>query len=140
MDNLTLGLEVMLIGFTVVMVTLYLLYLVLLGFSRCCVKLEPEVKIQNKLEAPPHAVMEAVAATHVAATISQDSFGTAPEIIAAITAAISVYMDLPSTRFELVSVQPAFTSQRVSNQWSVTGRKKLMEKRQDLAMFRRERK
>ena len=141
MENLALGFEVMLIGFTVVMVTLYLLYLILLGFSRCCVKPEkPEVKVHNNIQAPPPAVMEEVAAAPVAATMSQHSFGTAPEIIAAITGAISACMELPSTQFEIVSVQPAFSSQNVSSQWAATGIKRLMEKRQDLAMFRRERK
>jgi len=38
MENLYFGLEVLVIGFTVVMVTLYVLYLVLVGFSRACAR------------------------------------------------------------------------------------------------------
>ena len=138
MDNLTLGLEVMVIGFTVVMITLYLLYLILLGFSRFCSRpAKPEASKKSPTAVPPVALQETATAP-VAAAVSQQSFGTAPEIVAAITAAISACMDTSATQFGIVSVQPVHSTASGSK-WAVAGRKRLMEKRQDLVMFRRER-
>jgi len=138
MENITFGLEVLVIGFTVVMVTLYVLYLILLGFSRCCARpAKPEPK-KEQIITPPPAVLDEVGLAPVAAAVSQHAFGTAPEVVAAITAAITACLEMPSGQFEIVSVQPAFSAQGPAN-WPLSGRKRLMERRQDLSMFRRER-
>ena len=140
MDNLSYSLEVMIVGFTVVVISLYLLYLVLVVFSRCCVRpAKPEPQKTNSTNVPPAVMAEANSAP-VAAAVSepQQSYGTAPEIIAAITAAVSASMNMPANQFEIVSVQRP-QSNCNGSEWAIAGRKRLMEKRQDLAMFRRER-
>lgn len=142
MNNLTFGLEVMVIGFVVVMVTLYLLYLILVGFSRCCVRPVRSKPVNGSNSTMPPAVLQEAGAAPVAAAVSQQAFGTAPEIVAAITAAISACLNTPANQFEIVSVQTVQPAHSTANgsDWTVAGRKRLMEKRQDLAMFRRERK
>ena len=144
MENLNFGLEIMVIGFSVVIISLYLLYLILLGFNRCCVQpVKPEAQRKNITNVPPE-IMEETRNAPVAAAVShnqQSYYGTAPEIVAAITAAVSVCLDVPASEFEIVSVesvQPVPATQYV-NSWAIAGRQRLMEKRQDLAMFRRER-
>lgn len=138
MENIGLGIEVMIVGFAIVMAILYLLYLVLLGFSKCCAEpAKPQIKKENQATPTPSVVNEATPAP-VAAAVSQHTYGTAPEIIAAITAAVSVYLGRPANQFEIVAVQPANSGQNGSN-WALLGRKRLMEKRQDVGMFRRER-
>lgn len=141
MENLVFGLEVMFVGFTVVMITLYLLYLILLGFSKCFVrpaKAEP-LRENNPIVSMAAAEQAASVSTYDEAALLP--FGAGPEIVAVITAGISFYFDSISpsaSQYKIVSVQPALSGSN-SSPWAVAGRKRLMEKRQDLAMFRRER-
>lgn len=140
MDNLIFGLEVLVIGFIVVMITLYLLYLILLGFSRCCVRpAKPEPKSDNTL--PPPATLAEVAAAPVAATatgpLAKPVAGENYEIVAAITAAIAACLETSPSHFQVVSIQPAVPGSG-PGAWALSGRKKLMERR-DLNIFRRER-
>lgn len=140
-SNLIFGFEVLVIGFVVVMVTLYLLYLILLGFSKVCVKPAKAELNKGQLASPPPAVLEEIGAAPVAAGMSQSNYnyGTAPEIVAAITATISAYLDLPAAQFEIVSLQSSHSNE-VADNWALLGRNRAIERRQDLAMFRRERK
>jgi Na+-transporting methylmalonyl-CoA/oxaloacetate decarboxylase gamma subunit len=138
MSNLVLGLEIMAVGFSVVMITLFLLYLVLLVFGRCCAKPEKKQAMSENIADVSPDILNETTATPVAATLCRQSLGTAPEIVAVITAAISVCLITPASQFEIVSLQPA-RSCVDGAQWTIAGRKRLMEKRQDLAMFRRER-
>lgn len=62
--------------------------------------------------------------------------GNTPEIVAAITAAISACLNVSSDQFVINSlkpVPPVFNS----SFWTIAGRKRLMEQRQDLAILRR---
>ncbi|MBS4031305.1 MAG: OadG family protein [Clostridiales bacterium] len=140
-NNIIFGLEVMIIGFAVVMAILYLLYLILLGFSKVCVRPSNNESRKGQLASPTSAVLDEVGSAPVAAGISQSNYnyGTAPEIVAAITATISAYLDLPAAQFQIVSLQPSHSAGVVDN-WALLGRKRAIEKRQDLAMYRRERK
>ena len=124
MENIGLGIEVMIVGFSIVMAILYLLYLIMLGFSKCCA--EP-AKPQIKQETPTPSVVNEATPAPVTAAVSRQAYGTAPEIIAAITAAVSAYLDRPANQFEIVAVQPANSGQNGSN-WALLGRKRLMEK------------
>jgi Na+-transporting methylmalonyl-CoA/oxaloacetate decarboxylase gamma subunit len=140
-SNLIFGLEVLVIGFVVVMATLYLLYLILLGFAKLCVRSSNAESKKGQLASLPPAVLEEVVSAPVAAGISQSHYhyGTAPEIVAAITATISAFMDLPAAQFQIVSLQPSHSS-GVTDNWALLGRIRAIERRQDLSMFRRERK
>jgi uncharacterized membrane protein (DUF485 family) len=51
-ESMRFGLEVMAIGFSVVMVTLYVLYLVLLGFARMCAGSAKTGPKQEKISSP----------------------------------------------------------------------------------------
>ncbi len=132
-DNIIFGLEVMVIGFTIVLITLYLLHLILVGFGKLCVmpsKAESKKKSQLAQQAPLSDISEAASA--------QFNCKNSSEVVAAITAVISAYLDLPSSQFKIVSLQPS--SQANGNNWVLTGRKRAIERRQDLAAFRREKK
>jgi Na+-transporting methylmalonyl-CoA/oxaloacetate decarboxylase gamma subunit len=138
LDNLEFGLQVMVVGFSVVMITLYLLYLILVGFGRVLARPAKEETVKKVLPtAPPTVIQEALVAP-VAAAVSHPLPGTAPEIVAAITAAVSACLNSPASEFEIVSLQPVHSTVDGSH-WAITGRKRLMEMRQDFAMFRRER-
>lgn len=140
-NNIIFGLEVMVIGFVVVMATLFLLYLILLGFSKVCVRPSHSESNKGQLASPPPAVLDEVGTAPVAAGISHSNydFGTAPDIVAAITATISACLNLPAAQFEIVSLQRSHPHE-VADNWVLLGRKRAIERRQDLAMFRRERK
>ncbi|MBT9168964.1 MAG: hypothetical protein DDT19_02316 [Syntrophomonadaceae bacterium] len=62
--------------------------------------------------------------------------GVAPEIVAAIAAAISTYLNISANQFLISSLKPAHP-QLNSSFWTVAGRLRLIEKRQDLAILRR---
>jgi Na+-transporting methylmalonyl-CoA/oxaloacetate decarboxylase gamma subunit len=138
MDNIVLGFEVMIVGFSVVMITLFLLYLVLVAFGRIFSRPALNETVKKQFTEVPPAVLQEAQVAPVAAAVSLHQAGTAPEIVAAITAAVSVCLGTPSSQFEIVSLQPAPSSVDGSH-WTISGRKRLMEMRQDFGMFRRER-
>lgn len=138
-NNIVFGLEIMVIGFAVVMATLYLLYLILLGFGKLCVRPSNAESKKAQSASTPPAVLEEIGSAPVAAGISEPHYSTAPEIVAAITATISAYLDLPAAQFQIVSLQPSHSAGTTDN-WALLGRKRAIERRQDLAMYRRERK
>jgi hypothetical protein len=163
MDNLIFGLETMAIGFAVVMLTLYCLYLILVGFNRCLAKpVNPNPKKESKvvLHAQPipldetaaapvaattapvqldEAVAAPIAAAAAAVAVASRQYsGAAPEIAAAISSVLGVCLD---TQPAGVYIAPVATTRPVpsTTPWSLLGRKRLMERRQDLFLFRRER-
>ncbi|MCR3921661.1 MAG: OadG family protein [Firmicutes bacterium] len=124
MENIVFGLEIMVIGFTTVIIILYLLYLILLGFSRFAPKSSIKTK-QNSQEIVPAIAI---------ASDQHQGQTTSPEVVAVITAAISAYLHLPAGQFKIVAIMP----EQASSDWAMAGRNCLMEKRQNLAIFRRE--
>lgn len=62
--------------------------------------------------------------------------GTAPEIVAAIAAAVSSYLNMSASKFAISSVI-SVPSHCSSSFWTIAGRQRLMEQRQDLASLRR---
>lgn len=71
-----------------------------------------------------------------AAVVGFQESGTAPEIVAAITAAISTYLNIPTNQFIINSLLPVPSSCN-SSYWTIAGRKRLMEQRQNLGILRR---
>lgn len=61
---------------------------------------------------------------------------TTPEIVAAITAAISACLNVSADQFVINSLKPVPLVSGYSF-WTIAGRKRLMEQRQDLAILRR---
>jgi Na+-transporting methylmalonyl-CoA/oxaloacetate decarboxylase gamma subunit len=163
MGNLIFGLETMVIGFAVVMLTLFCLYLILVGFSRCLakpVKTEPKTENKAVLQPQPFPLDETTAAPVAAAAVqfqldeavaapiaaaaaavavvSRQYSGASPEIVAAISSVLGVCLD---TQITGLYIAPAATTCPVASTtpWTLLGRKRLMERRQDLFLFRRER-
>lgn len=62
--------------------------------------------------------------------------GVAPEIVAAIAAAISTYLNISASQFVINSLKPV-PPQHNSSFWTGAGRLRLIEKRQDIAILRR---
>jgi sodium pump decarboxylase gamma subunit len=138
MDEIVFGLEVMVIGFSVVMIALFLLYLVLLGFSRFSVKTDKSKPKKEHIASPPQTLLDEVGVAPVAAAVSQQAVGVAAETVAVINAAIAACLNVPPTQLGIVSVHPVHVA-RATSSWALMGRKTLMERRQDLATIRRER-
>ncbi len=160
--NIVFGLETMVIGFAVVMITLFCLYLILVGFNRCLAKpVKCEFKTTNMTEsdatpledavgAPvaatatahttPTAAMVAatVAATIAAAGPAQRPARTSPAIVAAITASVTNCLDTSAVKFYISPAQRESTV-NLTTTWSLLGRKRLIEMRQDIFLYRRER-
>ncbi|NLM45455.1 MAG: hypothetical protein GX200_01445 [Firmicutes bacterium] len=121
MDNLVLSLEILAIGFAVVMATLYLLYLVLLLFGKAVAR-ATSCRSDKNGETPR-------------GVITEQTGGEPEEIIAAIAAAVSAFLGTAQQKFSLVSVKPqAGTAGSV---WIETGRKNLLNKSRELALQRR---
>jgi len=117
-DELQFGLDILMIGFPTVIIILLLLYLVLVVFNLILAKLSGN---QNRTLRDVHNDCEVE---------------PPPEVIAAITAAIAASLESSSAHFTLTSVRKAHEI----NKWSLTGRNKAMDKRQDSSLFRREKK
>jgi len=62
--------------------------------------------------------------------------GVAPEIVAAIAAAISTYLSISASQFVINSVKQV-PPQNNSSFWTGAGKLRLIEKRQDIAILRR---
>lgn len=130
MDQLNFAIQVLVIGFAVVFVTLFMLYGVLLLFSYLFYKKEEDKSINQKESLlSGEKTFEAVA----------DSVDS--KVIAVITAAISEYMQHDENFKKTVSVSIYSDQARSSivDNWKIIGRKALMENRAVLEKIRRKR-
>ncbi len=130
MDQLNFAIQVLVIGFTVVFVTLFMLYGVLLLFSYLFYKKEEDKSINQKESLlSGEKTFEAVA----------DSVDS--KVIAVITAAISEYMqhDENFKKTASVSIYSDKARSSIVDNWKIIGRKALMENRAVLEKIRRKR-
>ncbi|HZK24835.1 MAG TPA: OadG family transporter subunit [Oscillospiraceae bacterium] len=123
LDKLLYGLEISLIGFTGVMLILYLLYLILLAFSKYFSRGDSK---QKKATCPTVQLS--------LDKVKESNNNTAPEVVAAITAAIAMYLNSSAEQFNIVSIKP----EKGSSSWVLSGRQIIMANRQNLALSRRE--
>ncbi len=124
MEKFDFALQVLVIGFSVVMVALVALYLLLLLFEKIFYK-----EIRKPAEAIP------VAANQSAALKPDED----RRLTAAITAAVYAYMQTnnilpPSGRISIAVQQPGPPA---ANNWQVTGRRVLLQNSMDLETIRR---
>ncbi len=94
-DRLMMGLQTTLLGMGVIFTVLIILWAVLSVFKLVFYKGKTEEKVEP---APTPAVAERVPAPEPAPTAQNDE-----EIVAAISAAIAVMLDVPPTSFRVVS-------------------------------------
>ncbi len=124
MDKLDFALEVMVVGFTVVLATLFLLYGILIVFSRIFNKKETKDS-KREIAAKGPSKLE-LGAENTAMT-------------AVITAAIYSYLESSTPSFSAaairVTAQP--TSGSTVNNWQISGRRHLMEGKAELETTRR---
>jgi sodium pump decarboxylase gamma subunit len=138
LDKIEFGLQVMVIGFVVVMIILYVLYLILIVFSR--IFGEKAAAGPNAGAAPAKILEEASAAPVAAATSRQDNRFDG-DIAAVITAAVAASLDTSGREFAIGSKEPALPGAQAPDRalnWSLAGRERLMERRRDLFLLRRE--
>ncbi len=113
MDKIGFALEVVAVGFTVVMVTLFLLYGILVVFSRIFKrKVITDPKSETAAKSPPKVETETVNSN----------------LTAVITAAIYRYLEsnTPSFNAATVRVTAQPTNNRTVNNWQIIGRRQLM--------------
>ncbi len=125
MEKFDFAIQVLVIGFSVVMVALIGLYLLLLLFA----------KIFHKEEKRKPAETTSAIVDQAAASKPDDD----RRLTSAITAAVYAYMQLnnimpPSGRIS-IAVQQSGPS--VANNWQVTGRRVLLQNSMDLEIIRR---
>ncbi len=139
-ETIEFGLQVMVIGFAVVMITLYVLYLILTGFSQV---FGVKKAAGPATQAPAESVLAEAVAAPVAATVSEQVHSLGEDIVAVLTAAIAACLDAPGKEFTISSIEPVQVNPCPAGylrttEWGLAGRKKLMERRQDLFLLRRE--
>lgn len=129
MDQFTFALQVLVIGFTVVLVTLFMLYGVLLLFARLLYKEEKEVTGDQKNLLDDDKEIS---------IITGENDG---KVIAAIMAAVNEYLrqDDSSLKVASIAISADQAGNLVSNNWKIIGRKTLMENRVALEKIRRKR-
>ena len=123
MDNIDFALQVMILGFVLVMFTLFLLYLViiLLGkFFGISTTWDSEITEIEEGDLEEKWVVE----------------GVSPEKVAAIVAAINTYMLEPSA-YTIKKIEPLGKKQ-ISSKWAIQGRKELLNMQEELDQIRRE--
>jgi len=138
-NTIQFELRVLLIGLAVAVVLLYLLYLILSASKRIS-------KIKNaepKVEASPQNVQEAITVAPVTAALSKHTYHGGEDTVAAIAAAVTACLGAPGREYAITSIQPVQISYGSAGlaratSWSLAGRKKLMERRQNLFFLRRE--
>lgn len=126
MEDFDFAIQVMVIGFSVVLFTLFALYCVMLLFTRIF------YKTGDKKTAGKPLVMPADSRSDSEKGINQHT-------AAAITAAIYNYLQLEGSlsqgKIISIAVQPAVTGS--GNSWQVAGRKSLLENKMELENIRR---
>lgn len=127
MDKLDFALEVMVVGFTVVLVTLFLLYGILIVFSRIFNK--KEIKVPKS-----ETVAKSLPTVETGANNNT--------LTAVITAAIYSYLEsnAPSFKASTIRVTAQPTSDSTANNWQVIGRRQQMEAKAELETTRRNKK
>ncbi len=160
MDNLKLGFEVMIIGFTVVFLALFALYLLLLLFNnffstkKINNRKETDGKKNNSKEGKSVTMVETTSTNSNRevnttlpvtnkSTIVKNNTNTLPvynysndsELVAVITAALSVFLSKPTSNFKIEEIRPV----QHPSAWTLYGKIRLMELRAGLSMIRRER-
>lgn len=127
MENLLYGFEMLVIGLIVVMVTLFLLALLLICFSKIFTPQEKANKEVRKAE------------DRVAAAIStpESANDVKPEVIAATMGALLFAFDTGKQAFKNPVIRPINAIEQQSNMWAQVGRTRLLHLRQDFALLRR---
>ncbi len=129
MEQFNFALQVLVIGFTVVLVTLFMLYGVLLLFARLLYKEEKEVTGDQKNLLDNEKEISTI-------TGENDR-----KVVAAIMAAVNEYLrqDDSSIKIASIAISADQAGNLVSNNWKIIGRKTLMENRAALEKIRRKR-
>lgn len=141
MDNLSFGLEVTVVGFLVVIVTLLLLCFVLVLFNKFLAYQDKQAAERKSAKAgsPETAAAGAGAGqAEPSAKGSEQGTGVPPEVVAASMGAVLYTLETEgASPYRISSVKPlgAFSSK-----WSDIARKSAVERRKDFVMFKRRRK
>jgi Na+-transporting methylmalonyl-CoA/oxaloacetate decarboxylase gamma subunit len=124
MEKFEFAIQVMVIGFVVVLVTLFLLYGILLVFSL----------IFNRKEKPAKSDEIVLEAPLIKKPADNQS-----RLTAAVTAAIFCFLESQNQLNKIgeVTVLPQSTDRSVSNSWQIAGRKLMMQGYYDLENTRR---
>jgi Na+-transporting methylmalonyl-CoA/oxaloacetate decarboxylase gamma subunit len=127
MDKIDFALEVMVVGFTVVLVTLFLLYGILIAFSRVFSKKEiKDQKTDAGTKSPTQSTGGAVNDT----------------LTAVISAAVYSYLENNAPSLNAVGFRVTALSGKdlADNNWQISGRRQLMEGKAELETTRRNKK
>jgi len=126
-QNIAFGVQIGVIGFSVVMVALFSLYLILLLFNKVF-----SYKEREKVAPAAVAGME----------IEPAAEGLSSETVAVVTAAIAAYTEA-SRGFQIKRIFPAGSKKRTGSKgsnWVLLGRRNQVNSAEQLALLRRERK
>lgn len=127
MDDINFAIQVMVLGFSVVVVTLVGLYIVLLIFNRIFYEKESSGKAAPEKDAQE----EKIAAT----AVSSENGPKKAAIFAAVYRYLQLNGDIKEGSRISIAVQPAGSNR--TGGWHITGRKALMENRMELERIRR---
>ncbi len=124
MNNLDFAIQVMVVGFLVVVFILFLLFGILLIFNRIFYSEESNPSMNRLVPA------------HNTKLIAP---GIEPQIVAAVSAAIYQYLinEKPALSRAIISISAESAVKR-GNDWKISGRKALLEKSGELANIRRQ--
>lgn len=137
MDNLEIGLVLLVTGFITVMIVLFLLYLVLEVIGRFFAQKKQSQPAQKE-NLKPRVQSSPPADAAVLETVQGHAPAVMPEVVAAITAAVASCLDGPPAALHIIP-ETGTTQGAGTSSWQLTGRKQLMERRQGIALLRRER-
>lgn len=124
MDKLEYALQILLLGFSVVMFTLFLLYGIISLFNRI---FDRPAEKQAKQGVHPQRFHE----------INRTSSDLPPRVAAAVTAAVFHYLQLQGTAPSQAAISVQALQPSPQKCWAAAGRKNLLEKRLEHEQLRR---
>lgn len=124
MDNLDFALQVFVLGFTVVIFTLFVLFFVLSLFGKIFYH-PPKIKESSDLTAGSQPAPE------------QGIDTLPPKVVAAVTAAVSAYMQSDNQLLMPLTVNVQRRSSAAGSNWTADGRRLLLNSRNELERLRR---
>jgi len=138
LSDLAFGIEVVVVGFIVVMVTLTLLAFILAGFNKLLAPRKKKPAVSTVSEQGTAAVQDTKPTETVSKYVTaEDEEGATKQEVAAALGALMYVLDTGSSSSSGLRIKHVRPLEPAKNMWAQSGRTRAVQARQDFILFRK---